>query len=122
MSSLPTLGMAAVHELNEHSHSVSPISQACLVPRYTELSIPQAAFLAFPPLMTILTFNPLITILTMLPRARVLRVLSVCVGRLVLGQRLGPSGLVISHLNISSVQTRYSGTAEYLLVLQTINR
>ena len=25
-----------------------------------------------------------------------------------LGQRLGPSGLVISHLNISSVQTRYS--------------
>ena len=55
----------------------------------------------------------------MLPRARVL---SVCVGRLVLGQRLGPSGLVISHLNISSVQTRYSGTAEYLLVLQTINR
>ena len=119
MSSLPTLGMAAVHELNEHSHSVSPISQACLVPRYTELSIPQAAFLTFPPLMTILTFNPLITILTMLPRVRVL---SVCVGRLVLGQRLGPSGLVISHLNISSVQTRYSGTAEYLLVLQTINR
>ena len=117
MSSLPTLGMAAVHELNEHSHSVSPISQACLVPRYTELSIPQAAFLTSPPLMTILTHQQ-----PCCRRGRVFRVLSVCVGRLVLGQRLGPSGLVISHLNISSVQTRYSGTAEYLLVLQTINR